>query len=238
MGASASTTVDPTIAAAVPLARAPRWRRSRTRWSSVEITSHAAPTHNAACAAKRRSQRTNCGVATNALLSGGVSESQSNQNGMTRAASTAATTPSANAWTVEGRRRLSSRLVAVGGSRDDERLHGCGKRMILFRGSVQTRPNPGWVSGVHGPLAFDSQGCPAPRRRSIDLAGPPLRDLPTSARAQEPARRRGDSEADRGLSLGEALELTILIARKDPRRHTRMALVTTLPRGARPRDDR
>src|SRR4030095_7876285 len=42
------------------------------------------------------------------------------------------------------------------------------------------------------------------------------------------------------LSLADALELTVLVARKDPRRHPRVAapLATALPRGGSSRDDR
>jgi hypothetical protein len=56
-------------------------------------------------------------------------------------------------------------------------------------------------------------------RRSVDLAGHARTVFPPRTRAREPARRRGDGEEDRAVSLGEALELTLLIARKDPRRH-------------------
>jgi hypothetical protein len=38
----------------------------------------------------------------------------------------------------------------------------------------------------------------------------------------QPARRRGDRELPQ-LNLTDALDLTMLIARKDPRRHPRVA---------------
>src|SRR5438552_3499175 len=45
--------------------------------------------------------------------------------------------------------------------------------------------------------------------------------LLSSTRAREPARRRGDREG--WIRLDEALELTLLIAEKNPRRHQRVA---------------
>jgi len=64
----------------------------------------------------------------------------------------------------------------------------------------------------------------APGRRSLDLAGPSTRDLFQKAlqRGNVLAAVAAAKELPQ-LSLLDALELTLLIARKDPRRHQRVA---------------
>jgi hypothetical protein len=58
---------------------------------------------------------------------------------------------------------------------------------------------------------------PGPGEENVDLAGPPAHRLQASASAREPAR------------LVEALELTLLIAKKEPHRHPRVAAVLAAP---------
>jgi hypothetical protein len=62
-----------------------------------------------------------------------------------------------------------------------------------------------------------------PGRRTIDLAGPRLRDLPTRARAQNLLIAESTAKELSQLSLSDALDLIMLIARKDPRRHPHVA---------------
>jgi hypothetical protein len=66
-------------------------------------------------------------------------------------------------------------------------------------------------------LALES-AVSAPGRRSVDLAGASVHGLSAGARAQELARRRGDGEGTPTDQLSDALDLIVLIARKDPRR--------------------
>ena len=64
---------------------------------------------------------------------------------------------------------------------------------------------------------------PARGRRSVDFAGPAVRNLAEGTQAREPSSRRGSCKELPQISLADALELTILFARKDPRRHPRVA---------------
>jgi hypothetical protein len=60
-------------------------------------------------------------------------------------------------------------------------------------------------------------------RRSVDLAGPLLRDLPEALKRGNVLAAMAAAKELPPLNLTDALELTILIARKDPRRHPRVA---------------
>lgn len=59
--------------------------------------------------------------------------------------------------------------------------------------------------------------------RNLDRAGPAALDLQTGATAPECRRRLGCCAGALELSLDDALEVTLLVARKDPRRHPRIA---------------
>jgi hypothetical protein len=63
-----------------------------------------------------------------------------------------------------------------------------------------------------------------PERRSFDLAGACTHRFPTSAGTREPARRAATATEISQISLSEALELTVLIARKEPTSKGRRAL--------------
>jgi hypothetical protein len=65
---------------------------------------------------------------------------------------------------------------------------------------------------------------PRPRgRRSVDLAAPPVRGFPTGTDAPEVLMAAAAARDLPQLSLLDALELTVLVARKDPGRHQRVA---------------
>jgi hypothetical protein len=78
-------------------------------------------------------------------------------------------------------------------------------------------------------------------RRSVDLAGPSAEPLPTGDRARHLTVAEARARELPRVSPTDALELAILIARKDPRRHPRVAarwLLRYLEEHPRPRSTR
>jgi hypothetical protein len=92
----------------------------------------------------------------------------------------------------------------------------------MYRVSVALRKYGDHPDGSAEPGETYTRGTFRPRgRRNLDLAGPPLRDLPASHGARERALAAAKDLPQ--LDLLDALELTVLVARKDPRRHPRVA---------------